>query len=143
MATTLFVCLHNAGRSQMSAALFEQAAAGRHRVLSAGTTPAERVHPEVVEVMRELGIDLADRTPQLLTRELAEQADVVVTMGCGDACPYIPGKRYIDWQLADPKGRPLEEVRATRDEIAECVASLLDELDRAELASGRNGPDRP
>ncbi|HMJ04487.1 MAG TPA: hypothetical protein VK506_16210 [Conexibacter sp.] len=80
-------CLHNAGRSQMSAALFEQGAAGRHYALSAGTTPAERVHPEVVEVMRELGIDLADRTPQLLTRELAEQADVVVTMGCGDACP--------------------------------------------------------
>jgi len=131
MATALFVCLHNAGRSQMSAALFEQAAAGRHQALSAGTTPAERVHPEVVEVMRELGIDLADRTPQLLTRELAQQADVVVTMGCGDACPYVPGKRYVDWQLADPKGRPLEEVRATRDEIAERVVTLLDELDRA------------
>jgi len=129
MATALFVCLHNAGRSQMSAALFEQAAAGRHQALSAGTTPAQRVHPEVVEVMRELGIDLADRTPQLLTRELAEQADVVVTMGCGDACPYIPGKRYIDWQLADPKGRPLEEVRATRDDIAQRVAALARELD--------------
>jgi len=130
MATALFVCLHNAGRSQMSAALFEQAAAGRHAALSAGTTPAERVHPEVVEVMCELGIDLAERTPQLLTRELAEQADVVVTMGCGDACPYIPGKRYVDWQLADPKGRPLEEVRATRDEIAGRVAALVAELDR-------------
>jgi protein-tyrosine-phosphatase len=129
MATALFVCLHNAGRSQMSAALFEQAAAGRHHALSAGTTPAEHVHPEVVEVMRELGIDLADRTPQLLTRELAEQADVVVTMSCGDACPYIPGKRYVDWQLADPKGRPLEEVRATRDEIAQRVAALVDDLD--------------
>jgi arsenate reductase len=131
MATALFVCLHNAGRSQMSAALFEQAAAGRHQALSAGTTPAERVHPEVVEAMRELGIDLADRTPQRLTRELAEQADVVVTMGCGDACPYIPGKRYVDWQLPDPKGRPLAEVRATRDEIAERIATLLNELDRA------------
>src|SRR3954453_19646412 len=107
MATALFVCLHNAGRSQMSAALFEQAAAGRHRALSAGTTPSDRVHPEVVEVMRELDIDLVDRTPQLLTRELAEKADVVVTMGCGDACPYIPGKRYLDWNPTDPKGRPI------------------------------------
>jgi protein-tyrosine-phosphatase len=130
MATALFVCLHNAGRSQMSAALFERAAGGRHRALSAGTTPGERVHPEVVEVMRELGIDLADRVPQLLTRELAEQADVVVTMGCGDECPYIPGKRYIDWELADPKGRPIDEVRATRDDIARRVDALVAELDR-------------
>jgi len=129
MATALFVCLHNAGRSQMSAALFERAAGGRHHALSAGTTPAERVHPEFVEVMRELEIDLADRRPQLLTRELAEQADVVVTMGCGDACPYIPGKRYVDWQLPDPKGRPLADVRATRDEIARRVAALAAELD--------------
>jgi arsenate reductase len=129
MATVLFVCLHNAGRSQMSAALFEQTTGARHRALSAGTTPAERVHPEVVKVMRELGIDLAERRPQLLTRELAEQADVVVTMGCGDACPYIPGKRYLDWQLPDPKGRPLDEVRATRDEIAGRVRALADELD--------------
>jgi arsenate reductase (thioredoxin) len=126
----LFVCLHNAGRSQMSAALFERAAQGRHRALSAGTTPAERVHPEVVEVMNELGIDLSGNTPRRLTRELAEQADVVVTMGCGDECPYIPGKRYLDWELEDPKGRPLDEVRATRDEIAERVEALVDELDR-------------
>ena len=131
MATALFVCLHNAGRSQMSAALFDRAAAGRHHARSAGTTPADRVHPEVVEVMRELGIDLADRTPQLLTRELAEQADVVVTMGCGDACPYIPGKRYIDWDLPDPKGRPIDEVRATRDDIARRVEALVAELDAA------------
>src|SRR5215207_6891603 len=131
MATALFVCLHNAGRSQMSQALFERAAEGRHRALSAGTTPADRVHPEVVEVMRELGIELADREPQLLTRELAEQADVVVTMGCGDECPYIPGRRYVDWDLADPKGRPLDEVRATRDLIAGKVAGLVEELDRA------------
>ena len=128
MATALFVCLHNAGRSQMSAALFEHAAAGRHQALSAGTTPAERVHPEVVEVMRELGIDLADRTPQLLTRELAEQADVVVTMGCGDACPYIPGKRYLDWDLTDPKGLPVDQVRAIRDDIAQRVDALVAEL---------------
>ena len=131
MSTVLFVCLHNAGRSQMSQALFDQAAAGRHSALSAGTTPGEHVHPEVVEVMRELGIDLADRTPQLLTRELSEKADLVITMGCGDECPYIPGKRYLDWDLPDPKGRPIDEVRATRDEIAERVEQLIDELDAA------------
>jgi arsenate reductase (thioredoxin) len=129
MATALFVCLHNAGRSQMSQALFERAAEGRHRALSAGTTPADRVHPEVVEVMRELGIELADREPKLLTRELAEQADVVVTMGCGDECPYIPGRRYLDWELEDPKGRPLDEVRATRDDIDRRVRQLVEELD--------------
>ena len=134
MATALFVCLHNAGRSQMSAALFERAAAGRHRALSAGTTPAARVHPEVVEVMREVGIDVADRVPRLLTRELAEQADVVVTMGCGDECPYVPGKRYVDWDLQDPKGRPLDEVRATRDEIGRRVEGLVAELDGAAAA---------
>lgn len=130
MACVLFVCLHNAGRSQMSQALFERAA-GRHTALSAGTTPGERVHPEVVEVMREVGIDLSDRRPQLLTRELAEQADVVVTMGCGDQCPYIPGKRYLDWELPDPKGRPIEEVKATRDEIARRVGLLVNELTTA------------
>jgi arsenate reductase len=128
MATVLFVCLHNAGRSQMSQALFERAAAGQHTALSAGTTPAEHVHPEVIQVMRELDIDLSDRRPQLLTRELAVQADVVVTMGCGDQCPYIPGKRYIDWDLPDPKGGPIAEVRATRDEIARRVSDLLAEL---------------
>lgn len=129
MARVLFVCLHNAGRSQMSAALFERAAGGRHEADSAGTTPGERVHPEVVEVMRELGIDLAGRTPQRLTTAAAERADVVVTMGCGDECPYIPGKRYLDWDLPDPKGRPLEEVRRTRDEIARHVEALVAELD--------------
>ena len=129
MATALFVCLHNAGRSQMSAALFERAAEGRHRALSAGTTPGERVHPEVVDVMKELGIDLSGRVPRKLDRELAEQADVVVTMGCGDECPYIPGKRYVDWDLEDPKGRPIEEVRLTRDDIAERVEALVAELD--------------
>jgi arsenate reductase len=130
MATALFVCLHNAGRSQMSAALFERAAKGHHHALSAGSEadPDGRVHPEVVQVMRELGIDLSDRRPQRLSVELAEQADVVVTMGCGDACPFIPGKRYIDWELADPKGRPLEEVRATRDDIARRVERLANEL---------------
>jgi arsenate reductase (thioredoxin) len=137
MASVLFVCVHNAGRSQMSAALFERAAGGRHEASSAGTTPADRVHPEVVEVMRELGVDLAGRVPRKLTRELAEQADVVVTMGCGDECPYIPGKRYIDWDLADPKGRPLDEVRETRDLIRAKVAGLVEELDRALPRSSR------
>jgi arsenate reductase (thioredoxin) len=131
VATVLFVCLHNAGRSQMSETLLARATNGRHRALSAGTTPAERVHPEVVEVMREVGIDLSDREPRRLTRELAEQADVVVTMGCGDACPYIPGKRYVDWELPDPKGRPVEEVRALRDDIASRVETLARELDAA------------
>jgi arsenate reductase (thioredoxin) len=128
MARVLFVCLHNAGRSQMSQALFERAAAGHHEARSAGTEPGERVHPEVVEAMRELGIDLAQRAPLKLDRESAEWADVVVTMGCGDECPYIPGKRYLDWELEDPKGRPLEEVRRTRDEVERRVVELIDEL---------------
>jgi len=128
MARALFVCLHNAGRSQISQALFERAAGGRHEARSAGTTPGERVHPEVVEAMAELGIDLSDRVPRELSRADAEWADVVVTMGCGDECPYIPGKRYVDWDLPDPKGRPLEEVRATRDEIEARVEALLAEL---------------
>jgi arsenate reductase (thioredoxin) len=129
MAAVLFVCLQNAGRSQMSQALFIRAADGTHQALSAGTTPAARVHPEVIEVMRELDIDLSDRTPQLLTRELAEQADIVVTMSCGDQCPCIPGKRYIDWELPDPAGQPLETVRAIRDLTATHVNALLTQLD--------------
>ena len=116
MARALFVCLHNAGRSQMSEALFERAAAG---------------HPEVVEAMNELGIDLGDRRPRGLSHEDAEWADVVVTMGCGDECPYIPGKRYLDWDLPDPKGQSLEAVRATRDEIERRVTALVAELDAA------------
>ena len=131
MARVLFVCLHNAGRSQMSAALFARAAGGRHEAESAGTTPAERVHPEVVEVMAELEIDVSGKRPKRLTTELAERADVVVTMGCGDECPYIPGKRYIDWDLTDPKGRPPDDVRRIRDHIAERVEELVAELDRA------------
>ena len=131
MATALFVCLHNAGRSQMSAALFERAAGGRHQALSAGSEadPEGRVHPQVVAAMRELGVDLAGRRPQRLTDALAARADVIVTMGCGDACPYIPGKRYLDWELEDPKGRPLDEVRALRDEIRRRVDALVAELD--------------
>ena len=126
----LFVCLHNAGRSQISQALFERAAAGRHSAESAGSVadPEGHVHPEVVAAMNELGIDLSGRRPQRLTRELAERADVVVTMGCGDACPYIPGKRYLDWELPDPKGQSIDAVRATRDEIARRVDALITEL---------------
>jgi len=132
MALALFVCRQNAGRSQMSQALFERAAGGRHTAQSAGTEPAERVHPEVVEVLHEVRIDVSGAVPRALTRAMAERADVVVTMGCGDACPVIPGKRYVDWELDDPAGRPVDEVRATRDEIARRVEELVDELDRAD-----------
>ena len=129
MARALFVCLHNAGRSQMSEALFARAAEDRHEARSAGTTPGERVHPEVVAAMAELGIELGDRVPRELSQADAEWADVVVTMGCGDECPYIPGKRYLDWDLPDPRGQPLEQVRRTREEIERRVAALVAELD--------------
>ena len=129
MAHVLFVCLHNAGRSQMSQALFERAANARHSADSAGTTPADRVHPEVVEVMREVGIDLAGSTPRKLAHAAAAAADVVVTMGCGDECPYIPGKRYVDWDLPDPKGRSTEAVRALRGDIEGRVRRLIGALD--------------
>jgi arsenate reductase len=128
MANVLFVCLHNAGRSQMSEALFKRAAGGRHQAASAGTQPAERVHPQVVEAMREIGVDVSGEQPKELTREQAERADVVVTMGCGDECPYIPGRRYLDWDLRDPSGLRLEEVREVRDEIERRVQSLVAEL---------------
>ncbi len=129
MARVLFVCVENAGRSQMSASLFERAANGRHEARSAGTRPAATLNPVVVEAMREVGLDMSGRVPQRLQREHAEWADVVVTMGCGDECPYIPGKRYIDWDLHDPKGLPLEQVRVIRDDIAARVESLVAELD--------------
>ena len=128
MARVLFVCLHNAGRSQMSRALFEREAGAAHEAQSAGTTPGERVHPQVVAAMSELGIDVSGRVPQRLTDDLAQWADVVVTMGCGDECPYIPGKRYIDWELRDPKGLPVEEVREIRDDISGRVRDLVREL---------------
>ena len=128
MTRVLFVCLHNAGRSQMSEALFRRATGERHEARSAGTTPAERVHPEVVEVMRELGIDLSKQVPRKLSTDDSLWADVVVTMGCGDECPYLPGVRYIDWDLDDPKGRPLNQVRVTRDEIERRVTELAAEL---------------
>jgi arsenate reductase len=129
VSRVLFVCVQNAGRSQMAEALFTDAADGRHEARSAGTAPAEHVHPAVVEVMRELGVDLGERVPRRLGQADAEWADVVVTMGCGDACPYMPGKRYIDWELTDPKGLPLDEVRRIRQQIAKRTRDLAAELD--------------
>ena len=117
----LFVCVQNAGRSQMAQALYERLGGSAR---SAGTEPAERVHPEVVAAMAELGIDLDGREPRELARADVEWADTVVTMGCGDRCPYVPGKRYVDWELADPAGKGLDEVRAIRDEIERRVSSL-------------------
>ena len=113
----------------MSEALFGRVASGRHEARSAGTRPAQRVHPVVAEVMRELGIDIVDRKPQKLTDAMSQWADLVVTMGCGDECPYIPGKKYIDWDLADPAGRSLAEVHVIRDDIAGRVEDLVKELD--------------
>ena len=124
----LFVCVHNAGRSQMAAALLDQVAGGRVRVRSAGSTPAGEINPRVLEAMEEVGLDLSKEFPKALTTQAVEAADVVVTMGCGDACPYIPGKRYVDWQLDDPHGQPPERVREIRDEIDRRVRALLAEL---------------
>jgi arsenate reductase (thioredoxin) len=126
----LFVCVHNAGRSQMAAALLQTISDGGVDVRSAGSAPADELNPVVVQAMAELGIDLraGGARPRLLTPAAAEQADVVVTMGCGDACPYYPGQRHLDWELDDPAGQPLEEVRLIRDEIATRVRVLADEL---------------
>jgi arsenate reductase len=124
----LFVCVHNAGRSQMAASLLERHAGGRVRVRSAGSTPAEEINPSVVAAMREVNIDLASAVPRRLEDEDVREADVVVTMGCGDACPVYPGKRYLDWELPDPAGKSLAEVRPIRDEIDRRVRELLAEL---------------
>jgi protein-tyrosine-phosphatase len=126
--TVLFVCVHNAGRSQMAAALLHAHASGRVRVLSAGSSPADEVNPAVVAAMAELDLDLSREFPKPLTAEAVEAADVVITMGCGDACPVFPGKRYLDWQLADPAGEDVAAVRPIRDEIDRRVRALLDEL---------------
>jgi protein-tyrosine-phosphatase len=124
----IFACVHNAGRSQMSAAFFNQFVdSGVARGISAGTQPAERVHPVVVEAMREVGIDLSEAKPQKLTAELAQGAEMLITMGCGDECPYVPGLRRDDWPLPDPKGQGIEAVRQTRDEIKRRIQSLLAE----------------
>ena len=125
MKTILFACVHNAGRSQMAAALFNQLAdPAQARAISAGTSPADRVHPEVVSAMREEGVDLSTARPQKLTPDLARGADVLVTMGCGDACPVVPGTRIEDWPLDDPKGRSAADVRRIRDEIRGRVGDL-------------------
>jgi len=134
MSRVLFVCLHNAGRSQMSQALFEKATGGRHEAQSAGTEPADVIHPTVVTAMKEEGIDLSRRVPRVLIDELSRWADVVVTMGCGDSCPVLPGKRYIDWDLRDPADLPLDDVRIIRDDIKVRVGDLVKELDRAGVA---------
>ena len=126
--TVLFVCVHNAGRSQMAAALLEKYGDGRIEVLSAGSAPAESLNPAVVEAMAEVGIDLTGRAPTKLATEAVEAADVVVTMGCGDTCPVFPGKRYLDWQLDDPAGRDGAAVRPIRDQIDQLVHALADEL---------------
>jgi arsenate reductase len=125
VTNVLFVCIQNAGRSQMAQALFERAADGRHSARSAGSRPAAHIHPEVVAAMGELGIDVSGNVPRALDRSDVEWADVVVTMGCGDACPFIPGKQYVDWELPDPAGRPMDEVRAVGDEIAGRVDDLI------------------
>jgi arsenate reductase len=125
----LFLCVHNAGRSQMAAGWLRTLAEGRVEVLSAGSTPADAVNPVAVEAMREVGIDIARQQPRAWDEATIERADVVVTMGCGDTCPVLPGTRYVDWQLDDPAGKPLEEVRPVRDEIERRVRGLVDELD--------------
>jgi arsenate reductase len=126
----LFVCVENAGRSQMAQAFLERAAVGRHEARSAGTAPAAHIHAEVAEAMAEAGLDVSGRRPRPLERADAEWADVVVTMGCGDACPVVPGARYVDWELDDPRGRGKAEVRAIRDEVARRVDLLVLELER-------------
>lgn len=126
--TVLFVCVHNAGRSQMAAAWLSRVAGDRIEILSAGSEPADQVNPLAIEAMREVGIDLTDEKPKILTAESVSRADVVVTMGCGDTCPFFPGKRYEDWELTDPAGQSLEIVRQVRDDIKERVEKLATEL---------------
>jgi protein-tyrosine-phosphatase len=126
--TVLFVCVHNAGRSQMAAALLSHYAAGRIEVRSAGSAPADAINPAVRDAMAEVGIDISAERPKLLTTDAVEASDVVITMGCGDACPVFPGKRYLDWQLEDPAGQGVDAVRPIRDEIDTRVRGLLSEL---------------
>ncbi|MFN8585583.1 MAG: arsenate reductase ArsC [Dehalococcoidia bacterium] len=138
----LFVCIHNAGRSQMAAAFCDHLGAGRVLVRSAGSEPADRLNPAVIEAMREVGLDLTREFPKPLTNEAVEASDVVITMGCGDACPFYSGKRYLDWQLDDPAGQPLEAVRRIRDDIRRRVEALLAELLPAD-ATAAIEEDRP
>jgi arsenate reductase len=128
VTNVLFVCVHNAGRSQIAEVLFRKEASGRHSARSAGSAPADAVHPEVVEAMLEVGVDLSQGVPRLLEQADSEWADVVVTMGGGDTCPVLPGNRYVDWELPDPSGRSLEDVRRIRDDIARRVEALAADL---------------
>jgi arsenate reductase len=128
MSNVLFVCIQNAGRSQMAQSLFRLAAGEQHAARSAGSRPAQHVHPEVVEVLKEIGVDVSGNVPHKLDADDMAWADVVVTMGCGDECPYVPGKRYVDWELDDPAGQPIERVREVRDEIGGRVRELVGEL---------------
>ncbi len=129
MPSVLFVCVHNAGRSQMAAAFLTHLAGDRVVVRSAGSQPADAVNPAVVEAMREVGVDIASEVPKVLTAEAVQASDVVITMGCGDACPFFPGKRYLDWELPDPAGQGVDAVRPIRDEIERRIRGLLAELD--------------
>jgi len=126
--TVLFVCVHNAGRSQMAAGFMRRLSEGRVDVLSAGSEPKDQINPVAIQVMAEEGIDIADEAPKILTTEAVKESDVVITMGCGDTCPIFPGKRYEDWDLTDPAGRPVDEVRPIRDEIKQRVQNLLAEI---------------
>ena len=126
--SVLFVCVHNAGRSQMAAGLLSHLAGDRIDVRSAGTQPADQINPAAVAAMAEIGIDITAAAPKVLTPESVETSDVVITMGCGDTCPYFPGVSYRDWKLDDPAGQPVEAVRRIRDDIAERIAALIDEL---------------
>jgi len=126
--TVLFVCVHNAGRSQMAAGFMRELSGGRVEVLSAGSEPKDQINPVAVQVMAEEGIDIANEQPKILTTEAVKESDVVITMGCGDTCPIFPGKRYEDWDLTDPAGRPIDEVRPIRDEIKQRIQNLLTEL---------------
>jgi arsenate reductase len=129
MTTVLFVCVHNAGRSQMAAGYLRHLAGDRVRVLSAGTEPKEHINPSAIAVMAEEGIDIANNTPQVLTTESVKESDYVITMGCGDACPFFPGKTYLDWPLDDPAGQSVDGVRPIRDEIRAKVEALISEID--------------
>ena len=135
--SALFVCVHNAGRSQMAAGFLDHLGGGRVEVRSAGSMPADRINPTAVEAMLELGIDIRDERPKVLTTDAVQASDVVITMGCGDVCPIFPGKRYEDWALEDPAGQGIEPVRAIRDEIRGRVLRLLDELGVEPVAAAR------
>ncbi|EFL18783.1 arsenate reductase ArsC [Streptomyces sp. C] len=135
LASVLFVCIHNAGRSQMAAGFLRHLAGDRFEVRSAGSVPGDQINPSAVAAMAELGIDISDQKPKVLTPEAARASDYIITMGCGDACPYFPGKTYLDWQLEDPAGQGVEAVRPIRDEIRALIEELIAEIDAREPAN--------